>query len=56
MTADDLAYGGDLCLFVATDNANLQMGQISIHADGFQYEVSNDVVRAQGRVVLKSGE
>ncbi len=56
LTADDLAYGGDLCLFVATDNAKLQMGGISLQADGFQYEVSNDVVRAQGRVVLKSGD
>jgi len=56
LRADDLAYSGDLCLFVATDNATLEMGRVSLRADGLQYEVSNDTVRAQGRVVLKSGD
>ncbi len=55
LTAEEVAYSGERCLFVATWKAELRLGAMTLRADGLQYEVSTNVVRAQGNVVLTSG-
>lgn len=56
VNADEISYSADHCLFIATWNARLTAGGISLQADNIQYELAPNLVCAQGNVVLRSGE
>ena len=55
LTAQELAYSPGRKMFVAGPGARLEHETISITADGLQYDVTSNLVRAQGNVVLRSG-
>jgi len=56
LTAEDLSYGPEARLFVATGNARLRSEMIAIAADALEYDLMSNSVRAQGNVVLTANE
>ena len=55
LTAEELAYNPEGRMFVAGPKAWLDHEAVTITADGLRYDVTSNVVSAQGNVVLKSG-
>lgn len=56
LSAEDLQYSPEKRVFVAARNAELRYQRIHIRADGMQYDMGMNCVRAQGHVTLQSGE
>jgi|GEM_PF-1596672 len=56
LTADEISYSADQRVFIATWQARLIYQALEIEADGVQYDMPANTVRAQGNVVLRSGK
>ncbi|MFB3880026.1 MAG: invasin domain 3-containing protein [Armatimonadota bacterium] len=55
LSADELSYNADRQFFIAGPNARLSYETIVLTADGLEYDVMMNVIRAQGSVVLRCG-
>jgi len=56
LSAEDLQYSPEKRVFVAAQGAELRYQEIEIRADGMQYDMGMNCVRAQGHVRLRSGD
>ena len=55
LTAEELSYNPDRQFFVAGPGARLSYETVEIRADGLEYDVMMNIVRARGSVVLRCG-